>query len=513
MYALVATLSMCSMYCFIRALQAPRWYWWSSYVVVTVASLYTHLYAAFLLPAQLLFLLLFLFPPRHPQAVRRGVLAWGLCLLCFAPWLLRAWQVSGTAPSWRVDVSLPAMLGASLEAFTVRRVPLAGSGLYIILIVSSVFLLGGLVLPCVPLRIPSLRPGKSQDIWPSVFLALWLLIPFVLAYLLSFRYEIFSPYYLIGIVAPFLLAMAVGVDRASAFSKAAGLVSLLLVVGFFLYGLRFSWSLNYRKEEWRAAARFIAAHATSGDAILCHVDYTRIPFTYYYQRDVPVFAPFGGPVGGEADVAPTLEGLSEYHTVWLVQSHTEWADPTRAVESWLASHFPLVTEQYPPGVEVKAYAAQYRLSEVPSEARLVDALFDDKVRLAGYELDGEAFSATDDTYHPPSGWIHVTLYWQPLVPLTEEYMAAVQLIDEAHQVWGGALERPTGAMGFHPPTSWQVGEVVRDDYDINLNPVTPDGTYRLEVSLLSSSGERVRARYPGGQVESVPLVDVSVKSP
>jgi mannosyltransferase len=511
MYALVATLSLCSMYCFIRALQTPRWYWWSSYVVVTVASLYTHLYAAFLLPAQLLFL--FLSPSRHRQAQWRGVLAWGLCLLCFAPWLLRAWQVSGTTSSWRLSVSLPAMLGASLEAFTVRRVPLTGSVLYIILIVSSVFVLGGLVLPCVPLRIARLWPGKSQGVWPSLFLALWLLIPFVLAYLLCFRFEIFSPYYLIVIVAPFLLALAAGVDKATAFSRAAGLISLLLVVGFFLYGLRFNWSLNYRKEEWRSAARYVATHATSGDAILCHVDYTRIPFTYYYQGDVPVFAPFGGPVGGEADVAPTLDGLSEYDTVWLVQSHAEGADPTRAVATWLANRFPVVTEQYPPGVEVKGYAPQYRLTQMPSTAVPVEAVFDDKVRLVGYELDSESYSATDDTYHPPSGWMHVTLYWQSLVPLAEEYSAVVQLIDDAHQLWGGTLQRPTNTMTFYPPTAWRVGELVRDDYDVNLNPSTPAGTYLLQVSLFTSADEVVPASFEGDQGDSVPLGKVRILSP
>ena len=511
MYVLVATLSVWSMYCFVRALATPRWRWWVAYVLVTVAGLYTHLYAVFLLPAQLLFL--FLFPSRHREALWRGALAGGLSLLLFSPWLSRAWELSGVTPSWRASVSLFGMITACLEAFTVRRLPISGPGLGLILAVSSAFVLVGLFLHYVPQRARSRIRWKRLGLRPNVFLGLSLLVPFVLAYVLSFRQQIFTVYYLIVILGPFLLALGAGLEKVASFSMPAGLMSLVVVVAVFMSGLWFNWSPDYRKEEWRAAARYVSGHASPGDAILCHVNYTRIPFAYYYSGTVPIFAPFGGPLAGEAEVAQILEGLGEYSTLWLVQSRTEWADPTRAVESWLATHFPLVTEQYPPGVEIKAYAAQYRLSEVPSKARLVDALFDDKVRLAGYELDGEAFSATDDTYHPPSGWIHVTLYWQPLVPLTEEYMAAVQLIDETHQVWGGALERPTGAMGFYPPTSWQVGEVVRDDYDINLNPVTPDGTYRLEVSLLSSSGERVRARYPGGQGDSVPLVDVSVKSP
>lgn len=511
MYAMVAVLSAWSIYCFVRALETPGWYWWTSYVVLTVASCYVHLYAAFLLPAQLIFLVLYTF--RKREVLWRGVLAWGLSLLCFAPWLVRAWQLSSSTPSWRAPLSLISMLAACLEAYTVRRVPLTGVGLALILLVSGAFVVAGLCTPYVPRRTSSALRWMRLDMRPRLFVALALLTPLLIAYLLSFRQQIFAVYYSIVIVAPFLLALAAGLDFTAFFSRVAGLISLLLVVGFFVYGLRLNWSLDYRKEEWRAASRYVEAHATSGDAILCHVDYTRIPFTYYYQGDVPTFAPFGGPLGGEADVAQTLEGLSEYHTVWLVQSHAEWADPTRAVETWLSKRFPLVTEQYPPGVELKGYAAQYRLTQVPSTASATDALFDNRVHLVGYELESEVFSATDDTYHPPSGWIHVTLYWQSLAPLTEDYVAAVQLVDDAHQVWGGALKRPTNAMSFYQPTAWRAGEIVRDDYDVNLNPKTPHGTYLLQVSLFTSAGEALLASFEGGQGDSVPLGNVRILSP
>ncbi len=347
---------------------------------------------------------------------------------------------------------------------------------------------------------------------PSVLLGLLLLIPLVLAYLLSFRQQIFAVYYLIVIVAPFILSLAAGVDKSFTFSTSAGLISLLVVVATCLYGVGFNWSLDYRKEEWRAAARYVEKHAGPGDAILCHVNYTRIPFSYYYGGEVPVFAPFGGPLASQEEVASTLQGLSAYDTVWLVQSHTEWADPGRVVEGWLFGRFPMVTEQYPPGVEIKAYATRYRLAQLPSTAHPVDAVYDGKVRLVGYELDGEVFSATDHTYHPPSGWIHVTLYWEPVTSLTEDYVATVQLIDDAHQVWGGALERPTGAIRFYPPTEWKSGQVVRDDYDINLNPVTPEGTYRLQVSLLSGSGEQLPVEYPEGRGRAVLIGQVRISS-
>lgn len=510
MYALVATLSLWSVYCFVRAMDTPRWSWWAAYVGVTVASLYSHFYAVLLLPAELVFLLVCAW--RRGVALRRGALAWALSLLCFSPWLWRAWDVSATTPSWRPSLGLGAMVLACLEAFGMRRVPLTAVARVSALLALGAIAVVGLVLPRARARLVRGGHWGTDALRPNAFLILLLLVPLLFAYMLSFRQQIFTVYYLIIIVAPFILALASGVDRIASFQRAAGLIALFVVVGLLSYGLGHNWSLEYRKEEWRAAARYVAEHSRQGDAILCHVDYTRIPFGYYYRGDVPMFAPFGGALGDGDDVAGTLESLTEYDTVWLVQSHFELADPDRGVEGWLADHFPLVTEQYPPGIEVKGYAANYRLRRVPSTASAVQATYEDSVRLLAYELDDGPYEARDDTVHPPSGWIHVTLYWEAIQPPLRDYVAVVRLVDDAHQLWGGSLERPNSTMRFYPSGLWEEGEIVRDDYDVNLNPRTPEGEYVLEVSLLTASGEEVSADYVGGSGTAVPLQRVAIVS-
>jgi len=510
MYALVATLSVWSVYCFVRALDTPRWPWWIAYVALTVSSLYAHLYAVFVLPAE--FVLLVLYARRQRAAAGKGMLCWGASLLCFSPWLWRAWQLSASTPSWRPALGLGAMVVECLEAFTVRQVPMSGMWLSGTLGALATIAAAGLLLPRLR-RQPDGRWGwKQTDIGARTFLMLWLLLPLLAAYVLSFRQQIFTVYYLIVIVAPLLLAFAAGIEKAASFHKGAGLIALLILLVTFSYGLQFDWSPEQRKEEWRAAARYVEEHASPGDAVLCHADYVRIPFQYYFQGEEPVFAPFGGPVGGADELADTLGGLADFDTVWLVQSHIEWVDPNRAVEGWLSGSFPVVTEQYPPGVEVKGYAANYRPESVPSPADPVTAVYGDSLRLAAYKLDDGVYRATDDTYHPPSGWIHVTLYWEALARLSEDYVAVVRLTDDAHQVWGGSLERAGSAMHFYPTSGWQPGEIVRDDYDVNLNPQTPDGEYTLGVTLLSVSGEEVSAVCEGGQGLSVPLGRVSIRS-
>jgi mannosyltransferase len=511
MYALVATLSLWSLYCFVRALDGPRWHWWIAYVVMTVASLYTHFYAVLLLPAELVFLLICAW--RSGSARWRGVVAWLVGLLCFAPWLWRAWELSATTPSWRPSLGLGAMAAACLEAFTVRSVPLSGAAWAGALLVLGTVALVGLLIPPLPRGAAQRERWKWTELRSGTFLALTLLVPFSLAYALSFRQQIFTVYYLIIIVAPFILALASGIEKVSSFHRAAGLLSVLAVAGLLSYGLRHNWSLEHRKEEWRAAASYVQEHARQGDAILCHVDYTRLPFGYYYRGDQPVFAPFGGPVEDSAEVGRVLEGLTGYDTIWLVQSHSEQVDPARIVEGWLVGSFPLVTEQYPPGVEVKGYVASYRLQTLPATARHVGAVYQNGLRLRAYEIEDGPYEATDDTFHPPSGWIHVTLYWDIVAQPSMDYTAVVRLVDDGRQVWGGSLERATGAMRFHPPASWQAGEIVRDDYDVNLNPRTPGGEYTLEVSLVAPSGDELLADYEGGQGPAVPLGRVTIVSP
>jgi mannosyltransferase len=511
MYAVVAALSVGALYCFVRALRTGDRRWWVAYVTITVASLYTHFYAVFLLPAELLYLVVYSW--RDRSLASRGILAWGLSLLCFVPWLWSAWRLSGTIPSWRPPIGLVGMLVSCLEAFTVRRVPGAGAVLGVVLFSAGALVVLGLSMSRRPGRTGAPSLGEADDLLARLFVAMTLLVPVLSAYVLSFRLQIFAVYYLIIIVAPFLIALAAGVAVIASLRRWAGLLSLLVVMGSFSYGLLNNWTLGSRKEEWRAAARYVTQHAGPGDAVLCHAEYTWIPFSYYYEGELPLFRPFGAPVGDEDYVAERLEFLTGYDTVWLVQSHIEWVDPSRQVEQWLAATFPTVTEQYPPGVEVKGYASTYRFEELPPTAKPVDAVFDDVVRLVGYKVDDGEYSATDDTFHPPSGWIHVTLYWEALGDFSGDYLSAVTLTDDTGSPWGGSLPRENSGILFYPPSSWSIGEVVRDDHDVNLNPRTPTGRYDLRVTLMRPSGEGLSAVVGGDQVSALTLQQVNIIGP
>jgi hypothetical protein len=86
--------------------------------------------------------------------------------------------------------------------------------------------------------------------------------------------------------------------------------------------------------------------------------------------------------------------------------------------------------------------------------------------------------------------VHVTTYWDangvhPLADIAPQ----VRLVDAAGQIWGEGLARTGDAFHVWPTSRWLPGEVLRADYDVNLNPITPDGLYQVIVEVPGASAK------------------------
>jgi mannosyltransferase len=541
MYALAALWAVASTLCFVKALRARKWgetgflqetrflklyawrtalAWWAGYVLCATAGLYTHLYTGFLLPAHALFYLLSW--RRYREAWLRFGLALAAIALAFAPLAWANWRASAEAGPGNPLAGLGERLWLLLNAFTLHYAPLPGVvGAAIVALLTLLALIGIMAPLFTAENAKNAETGYLpwRSLWPlrlnsegALCLALCTITPVLVADLLLLRSSLmfYGLRYFIVVTPFFLLAIAAGAARLGQRWPALGAATYLLALGVSLYALPYDWSPQARKEEWRGVVDYLATHARPDDAILIHPDFVRIPFQYYERGPGHAYAVFPGPLSAEAQVEPAMQKIVWHPVVWLVQSHIETPDPQRLVEGWLAARYPLITELYPPGVTLKGYAVAYRLPALPASARPLDAVFAGRLRLLGYTVDGERFRATDDLYHPPSGWIHVTLYWQATAPLEQDYTATVHLNDDLGQVWGAQLDRPGGAMRFYPPTRWEPGQVIRDDYDVNLNPATPPGGYRLTTGLLSAAGEQVPAVVDGAAADRVMLGRVDI---
>ena len=498
---------------------------WLAYGLCAAAGLYTHLYTGFLLAAHALYLLL---------TWRRSRRAWlpfaltmlGVALL-FAPLALATWRVSGEAGPGAPLTGFWARAWWLLSAFSVWKAPLSPILRTVTTAVMVGFAILGLAVPHHP------APGHQHPaIRPRLLVALLLLTPPAIATLLLFRNQVafFGERYFIVSVPWLLIAVAAGAVNLATRLRAKAMATdqqspvshyllpatcylllatcYLLPIAFALLPLPGQWRPAARKEAWRETVGYLAVHARPEDAILIHPDWTRYPLQYYFRGPGQTYAVFGSVDEGTDLDGPLTTISAEHPVIWLVESHTELADPEHRANAWLGARYPAVTELYPPGLAaVRAYAPGYILDDLPGQATPANAAFEGGLKLVGYTVPQPQVSAADNLFHPPSGWAHVTLYWSSESRQEQDYTPFVHLIDGLGQVWGAALERSNDAFDFYPPTRWEPGQLVRADFDVNLNPATPPGSYTLVVGVRDASGAQVPLADGSPQV---PLTTVEI---
>ena len=97
--------------------------------------------------------------------------------------------------------------------------------------------------------------------------------------------------------------------------------------------------------------------------------------------------------------------------------------------------------------------------------------FDDKIAL----LD---LSIADKTLQP-GGQLALTLIWQGLAPLTEDYTVFLQVLDAQDRFVGQVDAWPL--QGTLPTSRWSPGQTITDPYTLQLAADLPPGDYRLLV--------------------------------
>ncbi|RME76782.1 MAG: hypothetical protein D6784_05115 [Chloroflexi bacterium] len=478
----------------LAGLQMPRsrgWPWSAALALFAAAGLYSHLYTGFVLPALGLWLVLTY--PRRWRLWLQFALAGLAAALLYAPILLAIWRFSGEAPPGDPLAGLPGRAWHLLHSFTVWKAPLSPALHVLIPALVALFA----VAAGLPGRT---TPGSKLKIQNSKLLPLLLLLtPFAIANILLLRNHLafFGERYFIP-MTPWLLALAaagaVGVGRR--LPRHVDLLPAALLVAVTLIPLPGQWSVPAAKEAWRQSVDYLATHASPDDAILIHPDWVRHPFQFYFRGPGQTYAAFSS-VAPDTPLDGPLQGVvGDHPVVWLIQSHLDGPDPDRRVEQWFAARYPLVTELYPPGIRLLAFAPGYQLNTLPPEAAPADLPFDNGLRLVGFRTESTA-AARDELFHPPSGWVHVTLYWTADRPVAQDAAPFVNLVGP-EGVWGASLPRANDAFGFFPPARWSPGQIIRHDVDVNLNPVTPPGRYQLVVGLT-------------GTPQQFPLAEVQIR--
>jgi hypothetical protein len=95
------------------------------------------------------------------------------------------------------------------------------------------------------------------------------------------------------------------------------------------------------------------------------------------------------------------------------------------------------------------------------------------IRLAGFDLPQDTFQ--------PGQTLPLTLYWQGLAPMVEDYQIFVHLVDESGQPVAGFDKSPVD--GWWPTSLWEPGQIFDDSYPLVIPEDLPPGQYQLRTGL------------------------------
>jgi hypothetical protein len=149
-----------------------------------------------------------------------------------------------------------------------------------------------------------------------LLLSLWVGLPIVITFLMSFRRPFYVDRYLIVCLPAFLILVAHGALHPSPRLARWGWALALLVAAVIGLGRVYFDVEYYTKEDWRGAAQYIARHEQPGDVIALRLASSALPFNYYYQGQLERV-----PITHLDTTRPIEDIAAGYQRLWLVRPH------------------------------------------------------------------------------------------------------------------------------------------------------------------------------------------------
>ena len=361
MYALLTVLAPASLLAVLWLREKRGWRPWAVLYALTSLAAYTHLLAALIVPIQVLWLALIPWherPGRRIAAAAVYLLALALPYVPFLRWAPQMW--ASTFQTGHPFVPFGEMfqvLGGAFSRGVLGIQPIS-------LLPYLLALVAGVVLwPLSAGRGAAGGRGRGAEwLWRTadsgaarrrtvILLAVWLLLPPLLVYLISLGMPIFTDRYLIWVLPAFLGLLACGVvaftrwpPRALGRTLGAALVVLILALNGWSMYLQASQPI---KADFRSAAAYVRARYQPGDKIMHQIPYNRLTFAYYaggrQDPEDPAWAGVDGPYTNagmsEAEVdAWIATRLGGAHVVWLVASEAPMWDERNLTDQWFAAH-------------------------------------------------------------------------------------------------------------------------------------------------------------------------------
>jgi mannosyltransferase len=276
-YALVTLLCLLATDLLLRALDGKKWAW-GAYVVAVFLAMYAHYFAAFVIFAHILFVLLT--APKRLLPLGGALIGSGLLYAVWIPSLIAQMTTKGnlsrSADTWYLHAAATPLVfsvGTTLvwkgEAATKLRL-----------------LLGGLAVACFGVAALvgawSLRPSAAKDRRAITLLGAWLGLPILAPIVVSMTMSpLYNVRYVLVASPAFYFLVAAGLVHLRPRLRTAVAAGMAITVAASL----FFYFTQLWKHDWRGAAAYVQANLHEGDVLAFDADIGESAFARYAGED------------------------------------------------------------------------------------------------------------------------------------------------------------------------------------------------------------------------------------
>ena len=332
MYMLAAFFTSLSVYFFVSIAKRETLIYWIGFVVSTALMLYSDYLPYLILPLYVSYLLIFK-KNIQKSAFRTFLPAFILIFVLVLPWFLifpkqlsAGLSAASTSPAWAAVVGGSAFkdLLITFVKFVIGRISHDNNLIYAFLFAPAGTIFAFLLFLS-PFRMNSRR----------FFLWLWLLVPTLGAFVISFFIPVFAYFRLIFVLPAFYLLISASINSVNWPKFNRFFLTLVLAVNLVSLGIYFS-DIKFQRENWKGAVTYIHSVSGNDSIVLFEASDPFPPFAYYNKGRVKAYGALESFTPGQGEVVVKLDNLTQNaKRVFLFQYLSQITDPEGFVFSEL----------------------------------------------------------------------------------------------------------------------------------------------------------------------------------
>jgi len=306
------------------------------YILFTTLMLYSDYYGLFVFLAQIIAGMIIL-----RKRITRLLLYYTSVFLLFLPCLPLLWiqlktgsQATAFLPEWGrlVNLSFLRVLPLTFIKFSIGRITIFNKTLYAIVVGILFVIYGGIIAR-------GFFKGKKLIINNySLIILLWLFVPILLAWGISFFIPNYQPFRLLLVLPAFYLLLVYGISSIkNKILFIFFLTFIIIVSGLSL--LTYYTNPYFHREDWRGAVKYIESQDGKSSLALIPSETSHWPYEYYSKGKVPLLGVAKGfnKVGSQeiGDRSQNSVLRTQYSHIYYIYYLADLFDPQGLIPKWL----------------------------------------------------------------------------------------------------------------------------------------------------------------------------------